>query len=336
MADIQLLDEDLFTRILIDPIKRGSNELFILSGYASASMVTRHFDQIRKITGEKISLDLIVGMTGRDGIDRSNLLGFQAIPRQTSGNTFNCAFTTRGTSDHSKIFVWCNEEGPVEAYLGSSNYTQFGFGIGNLAGRHKEVCVEVNPQLAFDKVLAAAKGTIGYLNQDIPSYVDIFDRPENNAPLGTSDSEQSQESSTVLLPLVQTRAGLFGKPHEKAGLNWGQREGREPNQAYIPVPSKVARLGFFPEKGVHFQIHTDDGEVFLATIAQENDKAIETPSNNSLLGKYFRKRLGLELGVFVDAEDLLRYGANAVRVRKKDELVYELEFRPGILVQDQP
>lgn len=32
------------------------------------------------------------------------------------------------------------------------------------------------------------------------------------------------------------------------GLNWGQRTGREPNQAYIQLPIEVYRSDFFPKK----------------------------------------------------------------------------------------
>ena len=34
----------------------------------------------------------------------------------------------------------------------------------------------------------------------------------------------------------------------------------------------------------------DDWETFSCVIAQQNDKAIETPEDNSLLGNYFRQQ----------------------------------------------
>lgn len=325
-----MLRSELFKRVLIDPVARGASELFVLSGYASASMVTQHFARVREVTKNPISLDLVVGMTGRDGIDRTNLLGFQAIPRQVGGNSFNCSFTTDGISDHSKLYVWCDASGPLEAFMGSVNYTQFGFGLGGAQNFHTETCVEVDPSEALDIVLSAARGTIGYLNPDIPNHLKIYDKPDEKATQAVGANEPFSSGDYVTLPLVQTKGEMRGMPHKSSGLNWGQREGREPNQAYIPIPSTVAASKLLPPRGVHFQLVTDDGNVFMATVAQDGDKAIETPENNSLLGKYIRSRLGLPLGVFVDKEDLDRYGSNGVRLRRIDEYLYEMDFSRGI------
>ena len=43
-----------------------------------------------------------------------------------------------------------------------------------------------------------------------------------------------------------------------SGLNWGQRPGREPNQAYISVPVYIQKSNFLPLPGVEFSILTDD------------------------------------------------------------------------------
>lgn len=331
MPTREIIRKELFSRVLIEPASRGASELFVLSGYSSASMVTQHFDQLAKLLGVQISLDLIVGMTGRDGIDRTNLLGFQAIPRQAAGNNFNCAFTTRGNSDHSKLFVWCNENGPVEAFLGSSNYTQFGFGLTRTSSVHFETCVAVDPDAAFEIFLAASKGTIGYLNPEIPKHIELFDETAHYLcnPL---PEEGMDHQGSVLLPLIQTKGEMAGQPHQRSGLNWGQRPGREPNQAYIPIPSTVRATGFFPKRGTHFQVVTDDGVVFIMTVAQDGDKALETPFDNSLLGKYFRKRLGLVEGVAVEKRDLDVYGSNAVRLIKTGALQYRLEFTQGLTI----
>ena len=50
-----------------------------------------------------------------------------------------------------------------------------------------------------------------------------------------------------------------GETGRRSGLNWGQRDGREPNQAYIPLPASVARSGFFPLNRRQFSVLTDDG-----------------------------------------------------------------------------
>lgn len=44
---------------------------------------------------------------------------------------------------------------------------------------------------------------------------------------------------------------LLDKNNEvQYGLNWGQREGREPNQAYLQLAPEVYRSDFFPVKNI--------------------------------------------------------------------------------------
>lgn len=118
------------------------------------------------------------------------------------------------------------------------------------------------------------------------------------------------------------------KIHRKSGLNWGQREGRNPNQAYIPVPAKIHRKypDFFPDKGKKFRLATDDGKLFTASIAQQGGKAIEIPEDNSSLGIYFRKRIGKKLGEFVEKEDLDQYGRTNVDIMRLNEQTFIMDF----------
>lgn len=329
MSTSQLITENLFERVLLEPANRGARELFVLSGYASASMVTKHFEVATKELAIDLSIDLHIGMSGRDGLSRNTLLGLQSIPRQIGSRSFNCTLSTRGNSNHSKIYVWCNESGPIEAYLGSSNYTQMGFGISEASLTHKEVCMPMDPAAGFEYVMASAQGGISYKSPDVADFIDLFD--EQSLPSLSAEEPASSISSSAFvdLPLVMSRASDQGEVHQKSGLNWGQREGRNPDQAYIPVPSGIAKTKFFPEKGVHFQVITDDGEAFICTVAQEGDKALETPSDNSILGKYFRKKLGLPSGAFIQKEDLQAFGSNLVRIFKDTDDCYRLSFQPG-------
>ena len=332
MVFTQLISNNLFEKVLVEPAKRGNNELFVLSGYASAAMVTKHFEIITKELSLELSIDLHIGMTGRDGLSRNTLLGLQSIPRQIQGRSFNCTMSARGQSNHSKIYVWCNDSGPQEAFIGSSNYTQMGFGITQNAANHKETCVKLNAEVAFEYVLASSVGGIGYRSPDIMNYIDLVDELTiSEAGLEESNSKLSTSLEFVDLPLIMTRPSDNGEVHAKSGLNWGQREGRNPSQAYIPIPSVVSKSSFFPEKGIHFQVITDDGEAFICTVAQDGDKALETPNDNSILGKYFRERLGLAIGAFVTKEHLQEFGSNQVRIFKEDEECYRLSFEPGQL-----
>jgi hypothetical protein len=114
--------------------------------------------------------------------------------------------------------------------------------------------------------------------------------------------------------------------HNGAGLNWGQRAGRNPNEAYIPVPAPVARQNFFPPRQTHFTVYTDDGDTLICVIAQQGSKCIETTFSNRILGVYFRRRLNLPLGTYIDIAHLNAYGRTDVDFYKIDAETYYMDF----------
>jgi hypothetical protein len=129
----------------------------------------------------------------------------------------------------------------------------------------------------------------------------------------------------VTLPFATKIKGEIQVP-KSSGLNWGQRPGREQNQAYLSVPAYILRSNFFPLPGVAFEVECDDGEKFQCVRAQANGKAIHTPSNNSLFGIYFRRRLGVIPGYTVTVGHLSKYGRSSVDVYKLDETKFFLDF----------
>ena len=80
--------------------------------------------------------------------------------------------------------------------------------------------------------------------------------------------ELNTESKTIEInKIVVDLLDKNGEP--QYGLNWGQRIGREPNQAYIQLPIEVYRSDFFPKKPEHFSVRTDDGQDIIFTRAQK-------------------------------------------------------------------
>jgi hypothetical protein len=327
-----LISSGLFEEVLLRPIENGATSLHVITGYASPAMVTRHLNLAKERYKVKVELDILVGMTGRDGLSRTSLSGFKSITRQIPGNVFRCSFATKPTSIHSKVFVWSNEGGPVQAFVGSANYTQVGFGIASKSSQHQEVLVEVDAQEAFEYAVDVATSTIDVNHPDIAQYVGLFDevRHTNAEDQDVVTSSVAGGTKSVLLPLVQLRREPGQVHNAGAGLNWGHRGNRNRNEAYLPVPMNVQNSKFFPPLGEHFQVVTDDGDSFIATSAQAGGKAIETPNDNSILGKYFRRRLGLQSGAYVQTEDLLRFGSNAVEFTEIEPGLYFLDFRSGL------
>ncbi len=310
-----LLRKKLFEIALIEPAMQA-NELCIVSGFATASMVYQHLEQLNKHLTKNIKLDLIVGMTPLNGIQEIQHKNFKNL--MDSSNDFTCSYI-KSAPVHAKVYVWLNNGIPVKAFIGSSNYTITGF-----KSKQVEVLSECDPNEAYDFYKSLISESI-YCN-----HIEA-ERFSNNKKIFSDITEveniniPQNESNEVRLPLFSERDD---KIHAVSGLNWGQREGREKNQAYIPIPSKIAQSDFFPEKGQHFSVLTDDGFPFVCVRAQDGSKAIETPHDNSILGKYFRKKLGLPLGSFVSLEDLDRFGSRYVKFTKLDEEDYLMSFTP--------
>lgn len=135
----------------------------------------------------------------------------------------------------------------------------------------------------------------------------------------------TSKSEFVTLPLTSRIKGVDVVP-QRSGLNWGQRPGRDENQAYLSVPAYIQRSGFFPDRGEPFIVECDDGEILKCVRSQDNGKAIETSGNNSILGIYFRKRLNVRPGYLVTIDHLYRYGRISVDIRYINDYKYYLDF----------
>lgn len=142
----------------------------------------------------------------------------------------------------------------------------------------------------------------------------------------TTDFSKRLTTHYVRISLVVTSGGRERVP-DRSGLNWGQRAGRNPNQAYLPISAADQRSGFFPEVGEPFSVECDDGFRLTLVRAQQNGKALETPDNNALLGEYFRRRLNVRLGRPIALRHLHEYGRTNVDMFRSQTEGYLLDFR---------
>ncbi len=322
MSDV-LLSDDLFSEVLLNPAKDGADELFIVSGYASAVMASYHMEQLKKERID-VKINLLVGMTSRDGLSLTNHQTFKSLMENDFPKKFSCSYLTEYPPVHSKIYSWFKDGSPVDAYIGSANYSQQAFVLKS----QKEIASKCNPESAYDYYESLVSQSIYCTHQEVEEQIAFYN--SQNVALSNRDIIEEENSDyeapvgldKLTVSLLQTN----GKIHQSSGLNWGQRKGREKNQAYIPLQADVWRSDFFPEIGQHFTVKTDDRKILLFTRAQQNGKALHTPSNNSLMGEYFRNRLGVANGEFVTKEDLLRYGRTTVDFYKTDEEEYQMDF----------
>lgn len=323
-----MLTDNLFEQVLIEPFEQYSS-LYIVSGYASATMVSRHFrtlirDNRRRngfIRRKDVRIELIVGMAVHDGISKHDHEGFQEIAHEYDG-LFECRYVVYAPPVHSKAFAWYDASGaPISGFAGSANYTQSAFGRSR-----REVMVECDAEAIHDYFGIVRQDTIDCMDPHVDNHIEIYDRQPDELAV----DENTGEISDKLAELPHAKVSLLnrrtGQVHEVSGLNWGQRPGRDPDQAYISIPAGVYNTDFFPPRGEHFTIITDDDKSLICVRRQDNGKAIHTPDKNSRMGEYFRNRIGMPSGSFVKREDLERYGRTDVDFYKIDEETYRMDF----------
>lgn len=327
-----LFTNNLFEHILIEPAVRGGRKLYIVSGYATPAMAFHHLNTLRE-RSLNVSIELIIGMCALEGLGQSHHLGFNEIVEGNFKDNFKCSYLTTVPPVHSKVYAWLNDKKLIAGFAGSANYTQAAFG-----GRKREFMVPCNAEDCLDYFQSLISETIYCNHQDADKEIIIYnDR--------TFEYRQRMGRLTVdLLPEPATKAPIIeGLEHitisffdtrgdlpKRSGLNWGQRPeyNREPNQAYIRIPIEIARTNFFPPRGEHFTVLTDDDRVLICTRAQDESKAIECPQDNSLIGMYFRNRLGLRSGQMITRADLIGYGRTDVDFYKIDDETYYMDFPP--------
>src|SRR5574344_572798 len=70
---------------------------------------------------------------------------------------------------------------------------------------------------------------------------------------------------------------------------------RTGDEGYFQLAPEVWHSDFFPPKNCFFYTETDDGFDFIFERVEKNDNStqLSTPENNQLIGKWIRKRLGV-------------------------------------------
>jgi hypothetical protein len=326
-----LITANLYDEILLKPYRDlHAKELYIVSGYATPAMVYRHFEEACEI-----KIHLLIGMAKNGGVGIRKHNAFKQMVENDFAGQFTCGYINLPIPVHSKTYGWFNGSVPIAGFIGSANYSQNAF-----SARQGEAMNENSPVEIYDYYQEMLHSSINCLN---PAVTEIFTlKDETNEQfkqispsfattariLQSTPLENLKEGiDFVRLSLITDKKGPLRVP-ERSGLNWGQRpeEGREPNQAYIPIPVSIQRSGFFPERFIPFIIYTDDNKYLDCVRAQDNGKGLHTYRNNSFLGEYFRNRIHVPLGQKVVLEDLYRYGRTDVVIYKIDDENYYMDF----------
>ncbi|RDI40912.1 restriction endonuclease PLD domain-containing protein [Falsibacillus pallidus] len=311
---------NLEEQVLSIPYNQGYRHLRVLSGYVSPIFV----QHVLEVYSE-IQLEITIGMVSTDGLAIWNHQAFKGLMNQFPGR-LEIFYQVVSPGNHRKVYHWKDAILADKVFIGSANFTQNGFW--NL----REILVEstfpnindvfsdlnsiscdspnVEEQVRFYRALP---GSVKLTTSHEHMTVDILSTPTNTF------------MNYVDLSLIDRSTGQVPA---RSGLNWGQRQGRNHNQAYLSVPLSFhnANPTFFPPLAERFLVITDDGENLICVMAQQNRKGIHTSNSNSIMGAYFRRRLGLGDGAFITLEDLHHYGRDSVRIFKMDNETYYLDF----------
>lgn len=320
-----MITTDIAEKIFFEPLRYNLNELYIISGYASPTMVSWYIKNLYHKTQTPIKIFLLIGMVPFDGISVSAHEGFVQLIQNEKPQEIQkleCSYIFDAPAVHSNLYIWAKDGVPQIAFTGTANFVQSSF-----VGCHRqEIMTKCSPEDAMKYYESLTDRSIYAQHAEIEEYVRIHPThpvlDQENMLMEGFDLMKQENYETVTLSLVTRN----GEPGMKSGLNWGQRVNRNHNEAYIPVPVKIAKSGFFPLEKRHFTVITDDRHQLILRIEQQNDKAITTPARNSDLGEYFRNRLGLANGAFVTRADLERYGRTDVVFLKLDEETYYMDF----------
>lgn len=304
---------DLYDEILIDPLQKGGNNLFIVSGYASATFANRHLRE-----SDSFNLNLIIGMPGK----RSDHLGYLNLYKRYEGR-FNGYYLKGSPPVHCKLYAWYDKQNYLSGYSGSANYSQYGFFHSN----------QVNQLINTDPV--AIKG---FYDELLPRCIPIpefeYDiREDEDVLIEYEQLENSVSPGEILWEIPDKRVRISflsrnGSLPKRSGLNWGQRPeyNRDPNQAYLSLRKDSRKEGFLPELALTFTLITDDNQSLDCAVAQQGRKAIHSTFDNSEIGLYIRNRLGVPSGELIVREHLEDYGRTDYTIEKIDDETFLLDL----------
>ena len=309
-----MIIEELYSRVLIKPVNMGGDELFIVSGFASATFARRHLLEIIK-TAPNVKINLLIGMRKKSP-DHSAFLNLL----NTYPDNFVGYYYLGRPEVHSKVYAWFKENVSLTAFSGSANYSQYGF-LESKQGNQMTPDNGDDILSYFTKLKDKSTLMHEFISDDVePSQIMTFD-----GSLPPGEIEWIIPGKTVKISFLDRRTGNVPP---RSGLNWGQRPEyrRDPNQAYLSIKQDARDEGFLPEKGFTFSMLTDDNKSLDCTVQQQGRKGVTTTNDNSELGLYIRNRLGINSGDPITTKNLEEYGRTDFTLEKIDDETFNFYF----------
>lgn len=317
------------------------DELIIISGYLGPS-------PIRKLIDLPFQCKVIGGMYPQ-GL---NIKLFESLEENCKTNKkLQLFFST--IEVHSKIYIWKKDGEIIHALIGSANFSNNGLYNDfreSLAVTPKSAFSELAKYISFIEHQMTAKPILNTQPRSIAKNQDF----KKNFPY----SIQYKYDFPLFYINKQKEKDVYGK----SGLNWGFSKGNVSlGDAYIPIPTNlldqnqvlippIPMVPIIPgRKKKNFdpiEIIWDDGTIMEGSL--EGSRSInsvlypkqissyssevpfaengDTISVKSILGRYLRKRLKVELAHKIKYKDLKEYGRDTVTLSLIQPGVYYADF----------
>ena len=312
----------------------SSNNIVIVSGYVGYQTIKMLCEQCCDVR-----ITVVYGMYGSERISLPLHQALMEVQRQYSNITI--LYSTIPV--HSKIYTWNCDAKIEKALVGSAN-----FSISGMMNDYKEVLSDVGLD-TYD------------ILKEYCHYVLSKAISCNNVDVKFKKVFKASGHSKLVQPLLAKnvcRATLLdrnGQVSKKSGLNWGLSKGHvSEGDAYIRITSNYIKLfpSLFPPKKYvgmdnplskgkknrendEVELIWDDGEKMIGLLEGQQTKTINglvypkqlsTSPSKSILGKYLRKRLGVDLNHTITKSDLLKYGRTNIDISLIGEGIYYLDF----------
>lgn len=307
----------------------NADELVILSGYIGPKPI----ENLGKL---QLKTTIIYGMYASDGIGR----GLHQSLLQLDAVNDNVKIYYSELPVHSKCYIWKKNNKIVTALVGSAN-----FSINGLYNPYKEILAEVSYK-DYERLNIYIDQITGYCKKCDQFKVINYKKQKKKLIIENQTINKDMFCKMSLLD-------NSGNVPEKSGLNWGLAKGHTTSgDAYIAIkkglieefpelfPPKLGYATNIPKGGKTnrqneaVEFIWDDGTIMEGLL--EGSQNIEGRSypkqlcsgpKKYILGKYLRKRMGIEdLDYLITKEDLMKYGRTDVSISLQGEGVYMLDF----------
>lgn len=318
------------------------DELVIISGYLGPS-------PIKRLTELPLDTVVIGGMYSQ-GVNKKLFCSLKKIEQENS--SLNLLFSK--IDIHSKIYIWKKKGDIVSALIGSANFSRNGLCIDfreSLADATNDTFLSMNEYL---KIIVDNSTNEPNIIDKSTNWVDFTYQKDTDA------TKNLNLKFSYDIPLFANKNGKNYVP-ERSGLNWGFSNGHVAvGDAYIRIPKDLLKqqqrlvqpydknyisLGNKKRNSDPIEIIWDDGTIMEASLEGNQmlggltyPKQLTSYSRTrpfvdgkcisvkSILGRYLRSRLGIDVNQLITMEILQNYGRTDITLSLIEQGVYFADF----------